>query len=37
MNRIKCRSFLKQTGVIAAALALSTRKTIGSELCFVSD
>jgi len=31
MNRIKRRSFLKQTGAMAVALALPTRKTLGAE------
>ena len=31
MNHMKRRSFLKQTGVMVAALALPTRKTIGAE------
>jgi len=31
MNRIERRSFLKQTGAMAAALALPTRQTLGTE------
>ena len=31
MNRMKRRSFLKQTGVMAAALALPARKTLGAK------
>ena len=31
MNRMERRSFLKQTGIMAAALALPTGKTLGAE------
>ena len=31
MNNMKRRSFLKQTGAMAAAFAFPTRKTLGTE------